>query len=197
MMATTKSPIFLLSFLLMAFLSLTSCQFFARTFLKTTGNLKESKNETPVSVLAYLKKQDARYDGSYIFNDKYSFKYFLDSINENITAIIVFDKGFKNYFRDYICFQAKPTGLDSILNTMSWEKNSNQIHQKLMDRLTIIDGISSINNKKYDLYVFYVWAKYLPKKSNQMIRQINDLYRNFHDRIYFASINVDAQESWK
>jgi hypothetical protein len=196
-MAAIKPSILLVSFLLMIFLLLASCKPIIKTYLKATGNLKKAKSETPASVSAYLKNQDAKYDGSYIFNNKNNFKYFIDSINENITAIIVFDKGFENYFRDYICFSAKPTGLDSLLHTLSWKKNSNQINRKMMDRLTSIDSSASINDKNYDLYVFYVWAKYLPKKSNEMIRQINDLYRNFHDRIYFGSVNVDMQETWK
>ena len=196
-MATIKPPTLLFSFLFMAFLSLTSCQFLANTFLKTTGNMKKAKYETPASVIAYLKKQDAEYDGSYIFRDKYKMKYFLDTIYDALPGIVVFDKDYKNIIKDYKCFSSKPTGLDSLINSGSWKKNDNQLHLKLLEQLTVIDSAAGINNKSYDFYVFYMWAKFFPKKSNEMIQENNALYRNFHERIYIGSINMDLQESWK
>lgn len=192
-MTTRKTKKILPLLLMTAVLFLVSC----RGILKASGDYKNPKKETPESITSYLKDQGALYDGVFIFRGKTAMKYFLDSVYNSVPAIIVFDKDFKNFITDYKCFSSKPTGLDSLLRTGSWKKNDKLIHQRLLDQLMNIDGSSLTQNSTKEFHVFYTWAKFFPKKSNEMIRENNDLYRNFHDRLYIGAINMDMQESWE
>lgn len=176
-----------------ALLSLSAC----KAYLKATGNYSNPRYEKKADLLAFLSAENARYDEAFVFNNKVQLKYFVDSISPYIPAIIVFDKGFQNYFIDYKCFSAKATGLDSLTKTAAWMPNSRQIQLKLQEELSSIDTRASIAAGNKDLYVFYVWARFYPKKSQEMIGEVTQLYNNLHDRVYVGAINVDMQSGWE
>lgn len=182
---------------LVAFISIILMTTACKSVLKVTGNYKKPQKESAVSIVSYLEVQHALYDEAYIPKSKLGLKYILDSINGFMPSIIVFDKDYKNYILDYKCFSAKPTGLDSLMKSGAWKRDSSSIYQRLSAQISLINAPSKdpINNK--EIYVFYFWAKYLPKKSNEMIQENAKLFTQFHKSIYVASVNLDLQGSWE
>ena len=190
----TKTAILMLIVLLQI-----SCKPLLKTYLKTTGNLKKAKKETPASVIAYLKKQNATYDGAFVCQDKKGFRYFQDSVSNAIPSVLIFDKNFTNFVLDEKCPWSILPGLDSLNNSTYWKKNNDLSFQKMTAQLKTIDGafINYPETGTYDVYVFYVWAKYAPKLSQAIIKEIKEYFNNPHNNIYVGSVNRDLQEGWE
>lgn len=168
-----------------------------KAVLKLSGDYKKPAPENAASVLAYLQQQDAVYDGVFAVAGKTQFRYLLDSVNSYYPAVVVFDKDFSNYFIDFKCFADKPAGLDSISRTAAWKPNTHKIEMELYSRLVSLDGGPGFTRSRKDYYVFYFWAKFFPKKSNDIIAEASALHKNLQDRVYVASVNMDIQDSWK
>lgn len=172
-----------------------SCSFLA----KVSGDYKEPKKEDLKSISSFSKQID--HHRIFYAKNAVSWKSFFDSINNVITYVYLFNSQGKQIFADSSCPWKSLTEIESIV-----AKNTSNLNtgKTLENFLQYFDEFEIANNtkfsffeQKYDYYILYTWAKYVPKLSRQMIDDVNRIAQNSNKKIFVGSLNLDMQKIWK
>jgi hypothetical protein len=180
-----------LIFIFCCALSLYSC----KAYLKATGNYKEPEYESREAVKSYVHNYGTGYDGLFVCKSKEKMKFVIDSVNNSIPFIMVFDKDFRYLHTDQKCPWKNAGELDSLQNNKIWVPTDEINFARLNESIECINGKTV--GAGYRFYIFYFWAKYIPKLSQDMIKQVQGFSQAKKEGIYIGAINMDLQEGWK
>jgi hypothetical protein len=70
--------------------------------------------------------------------------------------------------------------------------------QKLLAPLAPIAGVwpDEKTFSQYDYFIFYTWAKFVPRLSKKMIHDVNKFASMNSNKVFIGAINLDLQQSW-
>lgn len=186
---------------LLQVLSILLLQYGCTPILYVTGNIKKVKYEDPIAVKSFVLNEKATYNMLFVAKDEKNLGFFLDTIFSHLPAILIFNKDQVNIFADRTCPWSTIQYLDSLNdqeNDTSIVINKKVTVQKLLAPLTSIAGVWPDEKilSQYDYFIFYTWAKFVPKLSKKMIHEINKFAEMNSRRVFIGSINLDLQQSW-
>jgi len=181
-------------FIALIAMGFTSC----KLVLKITGNFKNPKYESREDIRRYAEQYGGKYDGLYVCKDQRSLKIITDSF-AGVPTVLVFNKDFENLYADKRCPWRNSYELDSLSLGSIWKKDEKIKLTSITDKIFCIDGqaINNTESSKIDYYVFYCWAKFVPKLSKRMIGEIGLFSKSKSSNVYVGSIDLDLQKSWK
>lgn len=168
-----------------------------KLIFRATGDIKNPKPETESSIVETVKSITLHTDGIYVCEDFKNLKYFTDSIRGSVPFVYIFDTTLRYVYKSQNCPWQNASALDSSLISGAWKTDTTISLSKIIKTLKLIDGSKLNLDNKYDHIIFYVWAKYVPKLSKSMIKEMGDYNKSLHERIYIGSINLDLQKSWQ
>jgi hypothetical protein len=173
-------------FLLFILTAYTSCMM----AYSVAGVYKKPKREDPASVKKYL--GDKKYDGLYIVKNDTLFKYFIDSFGASVPNVFIFNKAGQNIFHSKTCVWSNVNELDSLSASGAWSVKPGLTNEKLSKKLSLIDGTTPGGSN--DFIIYYVWAKYSPRLSKQMLAAMRKDYDQRKEHVYIGNINLDMQK---
>ena len=174
-------------------LSLGSC----KLILRISGYYKPPHEETRESIIDYSKKHGGRYDALYCLRSEKSFNELL-KVTRNVPAVRIYDNHNRlNYsVSGKNCPWATVAAIDSAGS--KYIPGEDTSFAKMMDCLQPADGDKElVKRRDYDYVLVYVWAKFSPKLSKEMLKNIGQLSTNKSGkRIKVVSVNIDLLKDY-
>lgn len=133
--------------------------------------------------------ENGKYDGLYRARSDSSLKYFTDSIGRSVPFVYVFNKKMQNIYKSKSCSWNTIAQLDSLQLANDWQVNENINYSQFSKYLTLVDGKQLATG--YDYTVFFVWAKFVPKLSKEMLMQMSNQFETSKGKLYVGSVNLD------
>lgn len=170
-----------------------------KLMLRMSGTYKKPVAESRENVLSYIHSKNAVTDAVFSCRSEGDYRYFIDSVNNSIPWILVFDRNFKNMYTDTKCSWSASRSLDSLENSAGWKLNEKLSFTAMLQRMDLLEGKLPVqdNGEPYDFYVFYTWAIFVPRLSNSMIGEISNYKSKTGDKVFVGAINLDLQKDWK
>jgi hypothetical protein len=186
---------------LLQVLSIFLLQYGCTPIFYLTGDIKKPKYEDPVTVKSFVLNEEAKYNTLFVTKDEKNLDFFTNTIANHLPAILIFNKDQVNIFADRSCPWATIRHLDSLndlKNDTAVMTDKKVTVQKLVAPLTPIAGTwpDEKTLSQYDYFIFYTWAKFVPKLSKKMINDVNKFAEMNSNRIFIGAINLDLQQSW-
>lgn len=171
--------------------------FSCKPILHIAGQYKKPKFEDEISLRNFCGNENV--GNLFVIKDLESFAKVYDSISNDLPSLYVFNRDRNQIYYDVSCSWAKISNLDSIYTN----QNINDITLNVDKVLSFFKQVNtdvknSDVNQEYDYYIIYSWAKYVPKLSKIMMKDVAKIKEMYKDKnIYFASINYDLQKAFK
>lgn len=186
---------------LLQVLSILLLQYGCTPILYVTGDIKKPKYEDSIAVKSFVLNEKAIYNTLFVAKDEKNLGFFTDSIVNHLPAILIFNKDQVNIFADRTCPWSTIRHLDSLndlKNDTSITISKKVTVQKLLAPLAPIAGVWPDEKivSQYDYFIFYTWAKFVPRLSKKMINDVNKFAEMNSNRVFIGAINLDLQQSW-
>lgn len=171
-------------------------QFFTFTLLRILGHYKSPKIETSQSIIEYVKSKNLFYDKLYGLSTMNALNELGHSGVKGVPTIQIFNKD-KVLLR--MAGQNECTWV--LANYFKSGHSAEMIVQDsttygfVMDRLIPLD--IKTTQDTFDFYLISYWAKYIPKLSNRLFEQTNNMKAGMSQNICFIYVTLDEQESWE
>jgi hypothetical protein len=186
---------------LLQVLSIVLLQYGCTSILYVTGDLKKPKYEDSIAVKSFVLNEKAKYNTLFVAKDEKNMVFFTDTIVNQLPAILIFNKDQVKILADRTCPWSTIRSLDSLndlKNDTSVTISKKVTVQKLLAPLASIAGAwpDEKTLSQYDYFIFYTWAKFVPKLSKKMINDVNRFVEMNSNRVFIGAINLDLQQSW-
>ena len=179
--------------LLLICLIFSSC----KPIMQIAGFYKKPRYEDKASLDKFFK--DRKSGNLFIAKNLQSFLILNDSMDNSLPKLYIFNKEGNEIYSEMSCSWSKISILDSVYV----KKEDSDSSLKMNNLLSYFKQINTENenvdvNKKYDYYIIYAWAKYVPRLSKMMRKDVEKIKEKYKGKdIYFASINYDLQKEWE
>ncbi|GAA4336355.1 hypothetical protein [Flaviaesturariibacter amylovorans] len=170
---------------------LASCTMVARM----SGAYKTPQPETTATLSTFLEEAGASVDGLFVCPTKAAYKQFADSLGQSIPHLYVFDASGQNLYNNSKCPWQNVRQLDSLRTQAGFRTNGDFRVTQLLQPLALVKG--NAPSGQYDYYLFFVWARFVPKLSKEMIADVRAFRGRSGGRIYVGALNMDLQQSWE
>jgi len=166
--------------------------------LYITGDVKKIKYEDSIALKSFVLHEKAKYTTLFVVKDEKNLHFFTDTIVNHLPAILIFNKDQVNILADRTCPWSTIRYLDSLNSLTNDNANKKVTVRKLLAPLVPIAGVwpDEKTLDQYDYYIFYTWAKFVPKLSKKMINDVNKFVEMKGYRVFIGAINLDLQQSW-
>lgn len=168
-----------------------------KPIMQIGGFYKKPRFEDKVSLVKVFK--DGKSGNLFIPKSLESFQILNDSMDNSLPKLYIFNKDGNEIYSDVSCTWSKISILDSVYVM----KEENDSTLKVYELLSFFKQINTETensdvNQKYDYYIIYAWAKYVPRLSKMMRKDVAKMKEKYKKKnIFFASINYDLQKDWK
>ena len=184
-----------LLFLLAGAIYLNPNQFFTKMYLRISGYYKTPQFESRQSILAQVKSSNLQYDRLYRLKNIFAYEDLSKRKMMHVPFVYIYnrDKNMLSVASGNECSWTLMNFFDT-MDTTKLKAGDSEIYNFITERLDPIDIKSDMDT--FDYYVHAGWANYLPKLSNALFKQTNEIMETHQGKVCLSYIDLDHQEEW-
>ncbi len=171
-------------------------QLFTKAFLRLTGDYSTPEYQTISSILSKVHYENLNYDRLYRLENYKALNDFREKKILNIPFVQIYDRNKK------MLTLASGNDCKWILMDFFSKRDSSKLklgdtvmYEFVMERLEPID--IKTNQDTFNYYILTGWANFVPKLSDSLFYQTNEMKKTLDKDVCFSYINLDFQEDWE
>lgn len=170
-------------------------QFFTKAYLKLTGYYKTPQYESPETIMTKVIADQLYYDRLYRLKNINAHQDFSKRKMMHVPFVYIYnrDKNMMTVASGSECSWTLMNFFDN-MDTSKLKAGDSEMYTFISERLDPIDIKTDMDT--FDFYVHAGWANYLPKLSNELFKQTNEIMEAHQGRVCLSYIDLDHQEDW-
>ncbi|MFH1159448.1 MAG: hypothetical protein V1733_00675 [bacterium] len=190
-----------ISIIFVILISLSCLSFFScKQILLMRYGIRQPKEETPVTIMAFMDKMDYPNVSTFIFKDSSSFYTCMkDSIFQRNTLGTLF------FYRNRLLINYKDTSkcqwsggyfVMNLRNDTIYQTDSTCLFQRLMTNFIPLNATTKIDTAGADYIVLVTWARFLGKYNERLFSIRKAMEENPGVNIKAVFVCIDVQKEW-
>lgn len=173
------------------------------TMIKWKYGIHNPREETPATILGFLKKMNRSDCDVFLFSDSASYCHYLGDprFRKNLIGSLFFnEKGLMFNVKDSVrCQWSAGYFVRNLKTDTVYETDNTFRYQDLLKQLTPLSGdaIPADSTSRFDFVTVITWATFAGKLNERLFAVAEAARENKHARIRIVFLNFDMQKSWK
>ncbi|MEI6454864.1 MAG: hypothetical protein WCO93_01125 [bacterium] len=174
-----------------------------RQVVKMRYGVREPREETPASIIGFLKRMDQSAGSCFIFRDSASFCGYIKNpvFRENLLGSFFFNsRGLIIHYKDTNkCRWSATTFIKNLRNDTLYQVDTTFRFNELLSHLSplITGDTMNIKETDYDFVIVITWAMFAGKLNERLFHADEALAENPRIRAGVLFLNMDMQKDWK
>lgn len=163
-------------------------------------DIRQPREETPGTILAFMEKMDYLNENTFIFKDSSAFNTFMrDSVfRDNVLGMLFFSAQglLANYKDTSRCQWSGSYFVRNLHSAMVYPADTGYTLQKLMNSVVPLNQATHIDTTNADYIVVITWATFLGKYNERMFSIRDAIRENTEVSVKPVFLCIDIQKEW-